>query len=397
MHPYEKKRFGKRNGLTLLFRKAKKLFPERQFYYRCNGHIRFFVFSPKKQYYILLLLSLSLIFAFSYITYISYKTFTVLSYQEKTQKIVNRYRNLLTEAKAKRNEALQTIQKNQNAFLAEKKQFETRMSYLEEIVKRTAEDIQLPSRSEDTDPNLSSLPVMAQNEAEHTLLFRRQNDLLEEIENIIQAKIKNSHHIIQATGLNTEYILNQNMHKERGTGGPFITMSQGQMNLDTLSDPVLSRAKRVLDRLQESKNIQSILTSIPLASPVKEKIKLASGYGRRKDPFTGKYAFHNGLDFRASWRSPVLATAPGKIIYAGWRTGYGKVIEIDHGHHFRTRYAHLSKIFVQKGSQVAVGQKIGSIGSTGRSTGPHLHYEVRFKNRTYNPKKFLEAKKHARK
>ena len=103
---------------------------------------------------------------------------------------------------------------------------------------------------------------------------------------------------------------------------------------------------------------------------------------------------HRGLDFRAEMQAPVFATAPGKVTYAGWSGPFGRLVEIDHGHGIRTRYAHLKKILVKTGQTVANREKIGLVGSSGRSTGPHLHYEVRYKGVPLNPQKFLTAGKH---
>jgi murein DD-endopeptidase MepM/ murein hydrolase activator NlpD len=111
----------------------------------------------------------------------------------------------------------------------------------------------------------------------------------------------------------------------------------------------------------------------------------------RFDPFTGRPAFHSGLDFAGSFSTPIYSTAPGVVSFTGVRTGYGNTIEIDHGGGFKTRYAHLQAIAVGVGQRVAVGQRIGAMGSTGRSTGPHLHYEIWVDGKPQNPDRFLRA------
>ena len=111
----------------------------------------------------------------------------------------------------------------------------------------------------------------------------------------------------------------------------------------------------------------------------------------RFDPFTRRPAFHSGLDFAGSTNSPIYATAPGVVSFTGVRSGYGNTIEIDHGRGFKTRYAHLQAIGVRPGQRVVVGTRIGGMGSTGRSTGPHLHYEVWVNGRAQNPSRFLKA------
>ena len=130
---------------------------------------------------------------------------------------------------------------------------------------------------------------------------------------------------------------------------------------------------------------------MPVRKPIVGEIDLSSSFGVRSDPFGRGPAMHSGLDFRASHGDPVRATANGKVVSAGWNGGYGKMVEIDHGNDITTRYGHLSDIEVKVGQTVRVGQTIGRIGSTGRSTGPHLHYETRIDGDAVDPQKFLRA------
>jgi murein DD-endopeptidase MepM/ murein hydrolase activator NlpD len=130
--------------------------------------------------------------------------------------------------------------------------------------------------------------------------------------------------------------------------------------------------------------------TLPLARPAGVGGQ-SSGFGVRFDPFTRRPAFHSGLDFTGGYRSAVGATAPGTVSFTGVRSGYGNTVEIDHGKGFKTRYAHLAGIAVRPGQRVALGQRIGAMGSTGRSTGVHLHYEVWVNGRAQNPSRFLKA------
>lgn len=112
---------------------------------------------------------------------------------------------------------------------------------------------------------------------------------------------------------------------------------------------------------------------------------IASGYGNRIDPIYSTPNFHAGIDFPANIGDAVFATADGEVVFAGWKGGYGNCIDISHGYNYLTRYGHLSKLNVRQGQHVVRGDKIGEIGSTGKSTGPHLHYEVRYKDEPQNP------------
>jgi murein DD-endopeptidase MepM/ murein hydrolase activator NlpD len=133
------------------------------------------------------------------------------------------------------------------------------------------------------------------------------------------------------------------------------------------------------------------LNNVPVRKPISGEIDLTSGFGLRMDPFVRAMAMHTGVDFRGTTGDPVRATANGRVTTAGWNGGYGKMVEIDHGNGLSTRYGHLSEILVKPGQSVRSGQIVGRVGSTGRSTGPHLHYETRVDGEAVNPQKFLRA------
>ena len=133
------------------------------------------------------------------------------------------------------------------------------------------------------------------------------------------------------------------------------------------------------------------LGSVPVRKPVNGDIDLSSGFGIRIDPFIRAPAMHTGLDFRGDMGEPIRVTANGTVTTAGWSGGYGKMVEVDHGNGFATRYGHLSEIDVHVGQTVKIGQTVGKLGSTGRSTGPHLHYETRTTGEAVDPQKFLRA------
>jgi murein DD-endopeptidase MepM/ murein hydrolase activator NlpD len=133
------------------------------------------------------------------------------------------------------------------------------------------------------------------------------------------------------------------------------------------------------------------LVTIPVRKPVDGDVEPSSGFGVRTDPFTSSPAMHTGVDLHGETGEPVRATADGKVTAAGWSGGYGRVVDVDHGNGLSTRYGHLSSIDVQVGQSVRMGQVIGRVGSTGRSTGPHLHYETRVRGQAVDPQKFLRA------
>lgn len=166
--------------------------------------------------------------------------------------------------------------------------------------------------------------------------------------------------------------LGYRMSATDGIGGPFEP-AFGEETLEL-----------VTAELEELERLQDLARGLPIGQPLAH-LEVTSGFGSRVDPFLGERAMHTGTDFRATTGTSVMATGPGTVIAAGPSGGYGKLIEIDHGNGITSRYAHLSSILVDVGDVVAMGEIIGRVGSTGRSTGPHLHYELRRDDDAFNP------------
>ena len=157
--------------------------------------------------------------------------------------------------------------------------------------------------------------------------------------------------------------------------------------LDRLDQMIFSQSSSFDYLAGETRRQQQRISHIPAIQPVPERFlrAMASGYGVRHDPIYGTTKFHEGMDFSAPIGTPVYATADGRVATASWQGLYGNLIEIDHGFNYLTRYAHLSRIEVQPGQEVHRGDLIGRVGNTGKSTGPHLHYEVRHRGAPQNP------------
>jgi murein DD-endopeptidase MepM/ murein hydrolase activator NlpD len=194
--------------------------------------------------------------------------------------------------------------------------------------------------------------------------------------------------IVTMTGVDVDSLLRKVTIGLSGLGGPFVPaserppMSGVQMVLATVAplDLEMSRWEK----------LQLVLRSLPLNAPL-DSYSIGSSFGMRKDPLNGKLAMHQGLDFSAALESPVLATAPGTVVFAGRKGSYGRMVEIDHGFGIRTRYAHLKSILVEVGQAVGYRDKIGKLGNSGRSTGPHVHYEILVDGKPYDPMNFLKA------
>jgi murein DD-endopeptidase MepM/ murein hydrolase activator NlpD len=164
-----------------------------------------------------------------------------------------------------------------------------------------------------------------------------------------------------------------------GVGGPFESV--GNSTFKALFD-----SWKKLDQLQDG------VIAIPSDKPIKVNVEFTSGFGVRSDPFHAGAAMHPGIDLAGSYGTPIYATADGTVLRAGWNSGgYGNLVEIDHGRGITTRYGHMSAILVSAGDHITRGQQIGRMGSTGRSTGNHLHYEVRIDGRAVNPIPFMKS------
>ncbi len=181
-----------------------------------------------------------------------------------------------------------------------------------------------------------------------------------------------------------------------GQGGTRNDLSSEELSFSEFDDQLQELSNMLNERTDKLGALDSLLRYdritkfvLPSEMPV-ETDWYSSGYGYRIDPFTGKRAFHEGVDFAAEIGSPIKAAASGVVIYSDHHPEYGNMVEIDHGDDLVTRYAHASKRLVSLGTVVLQGQKIAEVGNTGRSTAPHLHFEIRHKDKPQNPSKFLK-------
>ena len=175
-------------------------------------------------------------------------------------------------------------------------------------------------------------------------------------------------------------------------GGPLIEAKDPRALAAVLDvdEDFAGRIQHAANDMSDMRSLTSASKRLPFYRPTNNPA-LSSSYGVRFDPFTHRPAFHSGMDFPGAFYTPIMATAPGVVSFTGVRSGYGNTVEIDHGGGFKTRYAHLAAISVHVGEHVAIGSRVGGMGSTGRSTGPHLHYEVWVNGKAQNPNRFLKA------
>jgi murein DD-endopeptidase MepM/ murein hydrolase activator NlpD len=212
----------------------------------------------------------------------------------------------------------------------------------------------------------------------------RQMAALTSVEDSMESRVRRMRGVFTDLGLDMAQL--EAATPRAGVGGPFVPVK-----LPANAGAFERQLYRINTTRAQVERLNRTLTLVPYRKPVVGEVEFTSGFGVRSDPFLGRPAMHTGLDFRAAMGDPVRATANGKVVSSGWAGGYGRMIEIDHGNGLSTRYGHLSEIGVKVGDQIRIGQVIGAVGSTGRSTGPHLHYETRIDGDAVDPQKFLRA------
>jgi murein DD-endopeptidase MepM/ murein hydrolase activator NlpD len=200
------------------------------------------------------------------------------------------------------------------------------------------------------------------------------------LESWVLGNLETLEELVAGTGVDLEMLVARAANGPDGQGGPF----------EAVVDEAPEEADSVTEHLMRLTALQKLASSLPLAPPL-DQFEVTSPFGKRHDPFTGGWAFHSGLDLGAPRGSKVLATAPGTVVVAGRQGPYGNMVEIDHGMGVVTRYGHLKSVQVAVGDHVGFRQSIGVIGSSGRSTSRHLHYEVTVDGSPYDPARFLDA------
>jgi len=216
----------------------------------------------------------------------------------------------------------------------------------------------------------------------------RRNRMLSQLEDAAQLSLGSLEKVFEKTGIKLDPILNEVRREYQGEGGPFLPLDD-HSDLEMPDDEV-PRVATLMSDLERVNMLRIAAEQLPFARPAKSA-RFTSGFGTRRDPINGRRSLHAGQDLAGPRGTPIYSAAPGTIKSAGWQRGYGKVIKIRHAFGYETVYAHLNKIRVKVGDRVERGDRIGDMGNTGRSTGTHLHYEIRIGGKPVNPAKYIEA------
>jgi murein DD-endopeptidase MepM/ murein hydrolase activator NlpD len=358
-------------------------FPEREFFMRSQGQVRFIKISSKLQIISACAAACALLAWGSSMTVMG-----VLQYNARAS-----VADLLErEAKVEKSESRVDAYRDNIDKVAD--DLEHRQNFLEEVtanvdlpkggVAKTAHDTVSDSSGEAA-KTIAAVSAAIPEAGRLARIEARQLAYAEDVTRYADQKSRRAMSAIRQLGLNPEGMLASAISAQ---GGPLEVLSTSR---DGSLDPRFERLGLSLARMD---SLERIIDSIPQFSPATRTSMVSSSYGYRRDPFTGHGAFHAGLDFKAGYGAPIHAAADGVISFVGRKAGYGNCVEITHGNGLLTRYAHMSAFRSRLGQRVSAGNVIGLIGSTGRSTGPHLHFEVRINNRAVNPRPFLETAPH---
>ena len=221
-------------------------------------------------------------------------------------------------------------------------------------------------------------------------IMQEQNDaIFRQLEEAMTVSVAPLDRMFRAAGMPTDRILETVRRGYSGQGGPLTPLSFTTRGEKPTADTL--RANRLLNQMDRLNLYRIAASKAPFANPVKDSFRFTSQFGFRRDPKTGGRRMHSGVDFAAGLGTPLYATADGVVIHAGWGSGYGRLVKIQHEFGIETRYAHMSKMRVKVGQRVSRGDRIGDMGASGRVTGVHLHYEVRVGGKAVNPMIYIKA------
>ncbi|WP_335645784.1 M23 family metallopeptidase [Erythrobacter neustonensis] len=355
--------------------RVREWFPDREFFMRADGEVRFIKVSSTLQKRvagsIAVLLALWLV-ALAVMAWGTYRAEADLA--------------ALAQEKARVASASKRIDAYGGDLGKAVGELEERQKFLEEMARMLPEDMveaaaaapapATPAAAE-TAATIRKVSAMVPGASGLAAIEARQIAFAERLTRFAEARARRAEAAIRKLNLDPGTLTR---NTQAAMGGPFEAMKGAE-------DPRFERLGLSLARMAV---LERAIDGIPQVVPASIQ-NITSGFGFRHDPFHGRGAMHAGIDFRGPIGSPIFAAADGRVTFAGVKSGYGNAIEITHGNGMLTRYAHLSRIDVKVGQGVGAGSTIGGLGSTGRSTGPHLHFEVRINDRAVNPRPFLEA------
>ena len=355
-------------------------FPDREFFMRADGHVRFIKVSSKLQIGVaagVVGIAVLWLVALAVMAWGQYRAETDLASFAREKAQVATASERLKDYGGNLDKVVDDLQQRQD-FLDEMAQMLPEDMVEEGAASGTVTDS--TAEAGKTVDKVGALIPQARGLAE---VEARQLAFVERLTRFADARARRAEAAMRKLNLDPQ---SMSRAAQQAMGGPF----EAPWSLGASADDIDPRFERLGLSLTRMAVLERALDGIPQVVPASVQA-ITSGFGYRRDPFNGRGAMHAGIDFKGAIGSPIFAAAGGRVSFAGQKSGYGNAIEIMHGNGMLTRYAHLSRIGVKMGQQVTAGTTIGGLGSTGRSTGPHLHFEVRINDRAVNPRPFLEA------
>jgi murein DD-endopeptidase MepM/ murein hydrolase activator NlpD len=363
------------------------LFPERHLYVRSGGQMKGYVLTPRKQMIGATVVSAAALWMGVCSAAMLVNLMSATSADREVARTQAKYERWIADRQARLNSAVAELNASggANATLADT--LEKRHAALALLLT----DLKgAPGAAQALTPTIDHvLAVSGKNPAQQVEMVRiGQEQLLDAADNFAKSRADRLRLAFRLAGLTPAAY----MPKGGALGGPLIESKDPRALAAVLDvdEDFATRIQHAASDMSEAHALEDTAKSLPLAQPAQVSER-SSNFGVRTDPFTGHPAFHSGEDFPGSRMQPIRATAPGVVSFTGVRSGYGNTVEVDHGRGFKTRYAHLAAISVQVGERVTIGSRLGGMGSTGRSTGTHLHYEVWVNGRAQNPERYLRA------
>lgn len=378
--------------IEIAWLKIREFLPERQIYFRTKGKLHFYTLSTKSQT------------AFTSAVFLGIVSvmvmWTINAFSEDPVAVRDRQIAKISEENSV---LLEQIDELSSGIQTRTSVLEERQRYMEEVLNQELTGIGGPTPA-DAAKSIPATPA-AEPEADENVhldpgnlaplagridaVADRQTRIIRDMDTLLRSNMAKLDRLFEVTGLKGDDVISYQQDNPTAQGGPLVPYRDISLEVSATTEAFTA----LVGKAERTTILQNVVRRMPLAMPVTHYY-ISSKFGRRRDPFKGYWALHGGLDMAGVRRTPVFTTADGVVAFAGRNGPYGKMVEIDHGNGFKTRYGHLASVLVKKGETVDLGDRIALMGNSGRSSGTHLHYEVRFNEAPLNPEQFFEAAKH---
>ena len=407
------RKIGKITPVSLNFGSKKPFFSDKEIIFRGSGRAKVFTISSKMQ--VLFLIFVVFVSVWSLYYYHMYSRSGHIISKKNIELVATRdaYVDLMGDFVALQNSITDMLDKlgskeGDNAKESDFSQYKQHAAVIEEKVKKITDQVgwinaeKLEEKANINEVALQRDIAISERDDLHKQLLamhdlvedikKAEKEILERVAKIVDkesAKIKSAVASINVPLKKRSMYFNvmANDKRKRGSGGPYIPVDNKYLK----DKEVNNKVNKIFQGLDDIEYSKEVMQYVPIGKPVRS-YWISSKYGARNDPFKKTKAYHKGLDFAGREGNKIRVQAKGKVIRSEYTSGYGNLVVVDHENGFKTKYAHLRKSYVKKGDYLDIGDEIGELGNTGRSTGPHLHYEILYHDKDVDPMPFVKAK-----